>query len=109
MPGNSHFMAALGRAGDGGSVVETMDDMLNKVVDAVYRTGNKGTVTLKVELKPNGKNGRGFEVTWDTKCSIPSPQHGKSFAYADENNNLTRTPPADEMQEAFSTVDGGKS
>ena len=103
--GNSHFLSQLGRAGDDGSVVETLDDLLSDVVEGVYMTGKAGHVNLKMKIKPNAQ---GFEVEWETTSKVPAREHGKSFAWKDADNRLTRTPPGDEMQRTMGTViEGG--
>ena len=54
--GNSHFLMAIGRI-DGGLPVETADAHLRDVLDAVRRTGKKGSVTVTLEVAPNGEFG----------------------------------------------------
>ncbi len=54
--GNSHFLMAIGRI-DGGHAIEVADEQLRDVISAVTRTGKKGTVTVTLEISPNGETG----------------------------------------------------
>ena len=112
MSGQSHFMAAALRGGDG-TVVETLDQLLSDVCKGVYTTGGKGTVTLTLEVKPNGgKDGRGgVQLDWKAAAKVPQPEHSKGFAFLDGEYRVTREPPKDEMEKAMGigdVIDGGK-
>lgn len=91
--GNSHFLMALGRH-DEGSVVETADEALREVVAQVMRTGKKGSVTLTMEVEPNGQ--KGLEVSCKLSAKAPQLAFGKSFYFTNNNGDLTRTPPRGE-------------
>lgn len=88
--GNSHFLAALGRI-DGGHAIEVADEQLRQVTQAVTRTGKKGTVTVTVEVSPNGE--QGFAVTAKVAAKAPQLQFGQSFFFMGRDGDLTRTPP----------------
>lgn len=90
---NSAFLMALGRH-DSGAVVETLDEKLREVLEAVHRTGKKGTLDLKLSVAPNGE--RGYTVEFHVAAKAPSLSFGQSFYYVDAERNLTRTPPAEE-------------
>lgn len=89
----SHFLAAVGQV-DGGMAVETADEYLTEVVNAVRQTGKKGRVTIELHVSPNGE--RGFEVTTKVKASAPEVEFGRSFFFSDQHGRLTRTPPEEE-------------
>lgn len=95
--GNSHFLAAIERI-DGGHVIETADDQLREVVSAVNRTGKKGTVTVTLEVEPNGE--MGFAATAKVSAKAPQLSFGKSFFFQGPGGDLTRTPP-DYVQKAL--------
>lgn len=91
--GNSHFLMALGRH-DEGSVVETADEALRDVISQVMRTGKKGSVTLTMEVEPNGP--KGLEVSCKLAAKAPQLAFGKSFYFTNQSGDLTRTPPRGE-------------
>lgn len=103
---NSHFLMALSRH-EGGAVVEAADDALTQVVEAVHRTGKKGTVTVKLTVGPNGEMGK--EVTFDVAAKAPQLAFGKSFYWPDEAGQLTREPPREEIQRSMRLMNGGQA
>lgn len=88
--GNSHFLMAVGRV-DGGLAIETADARLRDVIAAVQRTGKKGTVTIALEVAPNGEFG--FAASAKVTAKAPELNFGQSFFYADRAGNLTRQAP----------------
>lgn len=89
--GNSHFLMALGRI-DGGHAVEVADEQLREVIAAVHRTGKKGSVTVTLEVAPNGEMGFAASV----KVTAKAPQHafGQSFFFLGSDGALTREAPS---------------
>lgn len=90
MDGNSHFLMALGRI-DGGLPVETADNCLRDVISAVQRSGKKGSVTVTLEVTPNGE--MGFAASAKVTAKAPQVQFGQSFFFQDRNGNLARNAP----------------
>lgn len=88
--GNSHFLMALGRI-DGGLPVETADEQLRDVMEAVRRTGKKGTVTVTLEVAPNGE--MGFAASVKVTSKAPQINFGQSFFFSDRNGDLSRNAP----------------
>lgn len=88
--GNSHFLMAIGRI-DGGLPVEVADNCLREVIAAVQRTGKKGTVTVTLEVAPNGE--MGFAASAKVAAKAPQINFGQSFFFADRNGDLTRSAP----------------
>lgn len=88
--GNSHFLMAIGRI-DGGLAIETADAQLREVLKAVNRTGKKGTVTLTLEVQPNGETG--FAASAKVTAKAPSLDFGKSFFFLGRDGDLTREAP----------------
>ena len=94
--GNSHFLMAIGRI-DGGMLIENADHQLRDVITAVHRTGKKGTVTVTLEVAPNGETG--LEVTAKLAAKAPQVAFGKSFFFADpRSGDLTRNAPEFKFQ-----------
>jgi len=89
--GNSHFLMALGRI-DGGLPVETADQQLRDVIGAVQRTGKKGTVTVALEIAPNGE--MGFAASAKVSAKAPQIDFGQSFFFMGRNGDLTRESPS---------------
>ena len=88
--GNSHFLMAVGRI-DGGLPVETADQQLRDVIAAVQRTGKKGSVTITLEVAPNGE--MGFAASAKVTAKAPQINFGQSFFFMDRSGDLTREAP----------------
>ena len=88
--GNSHFLMAIGRI-DGGLPVEVADACLRDVIQAVQRTGKKGTVTVTLEVAPNGE--MGFAASAKVTAKAPQINFGQSFFFMDRAGDLTRESP----------------
>lgn len=95
--GNSHFLMALGRI-DGGLPIETADTCLRDVMSAVNRTGKGGSVTITLDLKPNGE--MGFTASAKVTAKAPQINFGQSFFYMGRNGDLSRSAP-DLIQQGF--------
>lgn len=88
----SHFLMAIGRL-DGGRVIEEADENLREVIRQVQHTGKAGSVTVKINVKPNGEFG--LELSADLIAKAPQLNFGKSFFYVDpRSGDLTRNAPA---------------
>lgn len=96
--GNSPFLMALGRLDDG-LLIERLDEAITRVGGAVRRTGKAGSVTVTISLKPNGPNA--LLASGKHKVTEPVLPSGESFFYLDANDELTRTPPKDELPSLF--------
>lgn len=90
MDGNSHFMMAVGRI-DGGLPIEIADQQLRSVIEAVRRTGKKGSVTVTLEIAQNGE--LGIASTAKVTAKAPAVAFGQSFFFTDREGNLTRNAP----------------
>lgn len=88
--GNSQFLMAVGQI-DGGLAVETADQCITDVVNAVRRTGKKGTVTVTLEFSPNGE--MGLAATAKVAAKAPQVNFGQSFFFTDRHGKLTRQSP----------------
>lgn len=88
--GNSHFLMAVGRI-DGGLPIEVADGCLRDVIAAVQRTGKKGTVTVTLEVAPNGE--MGFAASAKVTAKAPQIAFGQSFFFMGRNGDLTRQAP----------------
>lgn len=89
--GNSHFLMAVGRI-DGGLPVETADEQLRNVIAAVQRTGKKGSVTVTLEVSPNGE--MGFAASAKVRAKAPQVNFGQSFFFMGRDGDLTREAPS---------------
>ncbi len=100
----SHFLAAIGQV-DGGAAVEVANEQLTEVLEAVRRTGKKGSVSVELVIVPNGA---GFAVTTKVRAKAPDVDFGKSFFYTDADGRLTRTPPREESANLVNLADRGE-
>ena len=100
--GNSHFLAAFGRI-DNGHAVEVADTQLRDVISAVNRTGKKGTVSVTLEVKPNGETG--FEVGVKVAAKAPQLEFGRIFFFMGADGDLTRQAP-DYVQQTLLKQEG---
>ena len=88
--GNSHFLMAIGRI-DGGHAIETADHALKDVIAAVQRSGKKGSVTISLEVAPNGE--MGFAASAKVTAKAPQVNFGQSFFFMGRDGWLTREAP----------------
>lgn len=83
------FEAFLMMQREGGLVVE-LDDALRNLVSAVDTTGKGGTVTLKLTVKPSGKDTTGAVLVSDL-ITVKAPEsHPEHFYFVDQEYRLTR-------------------
>ncbi len=88
--GNSHFLMAIGRI-DGGLAIETADQALKDVIAAVQRSGKKGSVTVSLDVSPNGE--MGFAAS--AKVTAKAPQSISARAsFHGRDGALTREAPS---------------
>lgn len=88
--GNSHFLMAVGRI-DGGHAIEVADEQLRDVITAVNRTGKKGSVSVTLEISPNGETG--FAATAKVAAKAPAINFGQSFFFMGRDGDLSREAP----------------
>ncbi len=101
----SKFFDAFRHIDAGNASAET-DEQLAEILKAVRATGKKGSVTITLEVAPNGD--RGFEVTTKITAKAPQVSFGKAFFFTDRDGHLTRKAPAEEAQELLRPIEGGK-
>lgn len=101
---NSSVLMAIGRH-DGGSLVENADEMMRQVVRDVTRYGKAGKLVITLTVKPNGESALKLEA--DVKATLPKRPQGEAFYWPTEDFDLTRTPPADEMESGMRSIPGG--
>lgn len=87
-----------------GALVAELGDDLAEVVEAVQRTGKKGSVTLKLEVSPT-KDGYTVFLSDDIKKSVPKEDKGGSLMFSDANGNLHRNDPNQMKLERFHVVE----
>lgn len=100
--GNSHFLMAVGRI-DGGLAIETADEQLREVLNAVNRTGKKGSVTVTLEVQPNGETG--FAASAKVTAKAPALDFGQSFFFMGRDGDLTRNAPDYVQQSLLNSED----
>ncbi len=102
------FIGMLAEMGRGTTIIEA-SKKLAELTDAICETGDKGSLTLKLEVTPSGmKHGRvnQFEIRPIISIAKPEPKQGKSIFFVTTNGKLTRTNP-DQMDMDFDSVKEG--
>lgn len=83
------FSEFLGEQRNGVLALE-LGEALNKLVEAVDSTSKPGTLTLKLTVKPSGKDTSGAVLVADL-VTIKAPEsHPEFFFFVDEDHNLGR-------------------
>jgi len=76
---------------DDGRVVEEMTHQLREVVRAARSAKKKASVTLKIDVTPDGD--RQFIVNATVKPTIPTPTPGMTMFFATESGELRKDDP----------------
>jgi hypothetical protein len=86
------FLAFVAGVNKGRTVTE-LGEMLQALVAAVENTGKGGSLTLKLTVKPAGKNSNAVAVTDEVLLKAPKLNRPESIFFADKDHNLVRTDP----------------
>lgn len=78
---------------DGGSVVEEATHQLRQVVRAARVAGKKGTLTLKIDVEPDGRQ---FVINAKVDAKLPVPAPAMTVFFADDDGDLTKSDPKQE-------------
>ena len=89
-----------------GELLETGDQKMTELVEAIRETGNGGSLTLKVGIKVN-KAGQ-LEIVPDITIKKPTRSMGTGIYFATDDGRLTRRDPnqmdfVDELERRRST------
>ena len=92
------FLGTLVVLNRGKTVIDASRELQN-VLDAVVETRKKGSITIKLEISPEGFDrgtGRTNQVDIDPSISSKIPRHDQtpSVFFVTEDNKLTRDDPA---------------
>jgi len=71
---------------------DTLSDALQELVAAVAQEGKAGYLTLKIGIKPRGKDD-GLDVSAEIACKPPKETPGSSVFFVTPENNLVREDP----------------
>lgn len=77
---------------------DLLSDKLQELVAAVMQEGKGGTLTLKIGVKPMGKND-GLEVAASIDVKAPKETPGTSIFFPTPENNLVRQDPRQQAME----------
>lgn len=86
------FAAFLLDINKGQSHVE-LSEKLRDLITEVQRTGKAGSLTYKVEVKPEAGTDGVVIVTDQIACKLPQGERRKSLFFVDDDNNLVRNDP----------------
>ena len=81
------FIEVLGDL-EGGLVVNDLTSALSELTSQVMAVRKAGSLTLKVNVKPNGETS--VEVLADIKVNAPEPPRERTILFADEFGGLRR-------------------
>ena len=76
-----------------GSTHDELSDALQELVAAVTNEGKGGSLTLKITVKPAGRDSGALEVGSEIKVTQPKSAPGVSIFFASPENNLIRQDP----------------
>jgi hypothetical protein len=83
------FLAGVNK----GRTVKELGEQLQALVEAIENTGKGGTLTLKIAVKPAGKNGDALIVTDEVLLKAPRLNRPESIFFPDAEHNLVRNNP----------------
>jgi hypothetical protein len=90
-----------------GLLHDELSETLAELVTACVETGKKGTLTLKVDVKPT-KDGVTLLLTDDVKTTLPKHDAKPALFFYDEHGNLLRKDPR-QMDLDLKELPGGKA
>lgn len=103
---NSSVLMALSRH-DSGALIENADDLLKECVRDVVRYGKKATLTITLEISPNGESA--LKLKASAKATLPKRPQGEAFYWPAEDNSLSRMPPKEAGDDLLTPITGGRS
>lgn len=81
-----------------GQVISDLNEKFNKVLVGVLETAGKGSLTIKLNLRPSkmGMGGVVLEVQADHECkvTVPELEIGSAVFYVGKDGNLSRDDPS---------------
>lgn len=83
------FLAGVNK----GRAVKDLGEQLQTLVEAIQNTGKGGTLTLKIAVKPAGRNGDALIVTDEVVLKAPKLNRPESIFFPDADHNLVRSNP----------------
>lgn len=75
-----------------GGLQAELSEHLNECVLMSQQTGNKSTLTLTIEIKPNGSTGQ-YHLKDNIKTKLPELSKGASIFFGTPDGNLQRDDP----------------
>jgi hypothetical protein len=90
-PSGGGFIALLQQKA-GGVALTDLDQALADLVARSIATHRKGSLTLKITIKPNAK--RGVKVCDELKVDMPKEETSESFFFAGDHGELLKNDPA---------------
>lgn len=76
-----------------GQVLDSLDEQLNTLVQAVQSTGGAGTLTLQISVKPMKGSTEAVVVTDDIKLKAPQIKSAGTVMFPTPEGNLSRKHP----------------
>jgi hypothetical protein len=90
-----------------GHFADECTDALREAIDASERTNKVTEVTVKLKIKPVGKNGSGrYEVHPDVSAKLPPKDRETAMMFVGPDGNLTNRDPRQQEIPGIRAVDG---
>ena len=93
MPTGNLFSRVLSEVSHG-DLADQASASLEELVKSVRDTNKQGTLTLKITIKPRGRDAGQVEVTGACKADLPVADIAPSMFFATENGELLKDNPA---------------
>lgn len=77
----------------GGRTQEELSEGINQLVQECRKTGKKGQITLKIDIKPDKGDSGQYFITDEIKIKEPTFERGQTLMWGTPEGNLQRTDP----------------
>lgn len=77
-----------------GKLMEEASEKLNNLVAAIQDTNLKGELTLKINIRPDGRDTGRYFISGKVDTKTPVLKHSETLLFGTPDGNLTRIDPA---------------
>ena len=77
-----------------GKLMEEASEKLNTLVSAIQDTNLKGELTLKITIRPDGRDTGRYFISGKVDSKTPVLKHSETLLFGTPDGNLTRIDPA---------------
>lgn len=101
---NNHFNQTIQNT-RGGRLLDELSEKLQTIVAEAIKTGRKGTLQLKLTIRPESDADNLVVIEDEVKAVVPEMKRKPTFLYADEQGRLYRNDPR-QTEMKFEAVSG---